>query len=119
MKKFIFCLICATLFSMIGCNQSVADAKQVYCSTKNGIHYFVETDEITKTRSELRYVGVYTDHGEHTTWLFENWKGEYKYTFWQGGLGDMGKTKTPWKYVKDSPLANDILYVALKERGYL
>ena len=110
-------LICAALFAIVGCYQSTVNAERVYCSTsEKGFDFFIETDELSGTRSGLTYVGVYTNRGDHATWCFQEWDGEYSYQWWYGGMNSSSQP-TPWKKVKEYKLANDILYVALREKA--
>ena len=119
MKRIIVCFICFAFFSTVSCYHSTVNAERVYCSTSDkGFDFFIETDELSGTRSGLTYVGVYTNRGDHSTWCFQYWTGEYMYQNWLGGMNSSNQP-SPWRYLKDYPLANDILYVTLKEKTKL
>lgn len=91
-----------------------ASAERVYATTYNGVDYYIETDELSGTRSGMTYVGVYMTDGRYYTWCFDSYR-EWKYSYWPGGMGN-ARQSTGWKLVKDSKVANDILYVALIEK---
>lgn len=93
-------------------NFSTASAERVYCTTHNNNDYYIETDELSGTRSGLTYVGVYLSNGEHYTWVFDSFK-EWTYDYWKGGMGGSGRG---WRKVSESKVANDILYVTLNEK---
>lgn len=90
---------------------SNAYAERVYCTTFNGKDYYIETDELSGTRSGLTYVGVYVSDGRHNKWCFEPPMGKHKY--WRYTIEGTGESH---KNVNDNKVANDILYVTLIEK---
>jgi len=114
MKKFLVTFaIALAAFATNGIYGSITPvyAEQYYATTYRGVDYYVESDEVSGTRSGLTYAGVYMSNGEYYTWCFDSYK-SWKYKYWPGGIGSMSQA-TGWKPVSESQVANDILYVAL------
>lgn len=90
-------------------------ASRVFCSTYKSKDYYIETDELSGTRSGLTYVGVYRSDDAHYTWCFSytSQRG-WEYEYWTYGVQN-SKNKVRGK-VSDSQLANDILYITLQEK---
>ncbi|MBR1885288.1 MAG: hypothetical protein IJ812_02660 [Schwartzia sp.] len=102
-----------SLFILYGiCGQlPIINAERVYCTTFNGSDYYIETNELSGTRSGLTYVGVYVSDGRHQRWCFEPPMLTNKY--WRYTIEGTGESR---KIVNDSKVANDILYVTLIEK---
>jgi len=110
MKKFLVTFaIALAVFATNSIYGSItpASAEQVYASTVDGIDWYVESDEVSGTRSGLTYAGVYASSGDHVNYCFDSYKG-WKYQFWRDGM-----QPSLWMPLSRSQLANDILYVAL------
>lgn len=114
LKKFLaIFIISIAAFTTNGIYGSVpsASAEQVYASSTAEADWYVESNEISGTRSGLTYAGVYTSEGEHFTFCFDGYKG-WKFQYWRGGIGSQSH-RSSWIPVSKNQLANDILYVAL------
>ena len=90
-------------------------ASRVFCSTYENKDYYIETDELSGTRSGLTYIGVYGSDGSHYSWCFSHTSQRgWEYEYWPYGE-QYSKRKVKGK-VSDSQLANDVLYITLQEK---
>ena len=111
MKRYIMACI-AVIFGVIMIYPAVSYAERIYCSTYNGVDYYIENTEKNSKRG-LYEIGVYGSDGDHMHFTFRNRRdlGGWRYNIYNSRVYP---TFDEWQYVEDNELANDVLYATLQ-----
>lgn len=115
MKKF-FQMFVLTLAVVVGgsfVGTGTASAEQIFCSHYDGDAFYLDLDSFSGTRSGLTYVDVYRGDCYKVEFCFQYWKGEWTYNVYKGVYKTNGFVP-----VSSDKLANDVLYLTLKYRGW-